>query len=1316
MSNHEGHEYHFKPSVNGCCDCGDVEAWNPAGFCTNHKGFRTDTGEVDAIIANSFSAENIDKFELLFENMLQIHKRSFLLHSFNQVNKVIPQLLELIEEISASSISFSHLVSRCITKELPIENPNAHTCITFSTDFQEKTVKMNYTTSDICVCPFIATIMSKLDNQTNARIKNKHTLYSLLCDVRFKYNFGFYYFVYYYEQLNNGSELINSISVQVTLNTDMIEMCLRGNQIFSVWFDSILRLVELENISAENFQNNISQFRTDFSYIFKKKSCQKLFFEEELMDKLIEIANVFDATRCHNPENSNLNYLSGFLVGEVSVLQVFSTIINYHDFDLACNKNYMNFLYKLARNALAKKPITPYYYNNSNIRIISYFVLRYGLFLSMMQNIPTVYGLKQIVNTLIETLENAGHGDAHLRLINKIMCTCNFNNSIQLGLWQTHGIFMQNYPANYYSPHVYGLFKEDLLAFKLLLLYEKKVNLRSWFLTINLEKESHANMMSNTIRLVIQAIMKKNFLPKMVFKMSEEYYLNKKCDVLQEFFIETEGDNINNYITYVMANEIMGRLNESNYSDATTDLPFFINKRFKNELVEITKNTFAFSQNADKHLELKVPEQLFHFIDVYNYFAEGQKNNFEKYSNDYSKEGLEYFVPHYNFNFRSFEGFSEAIESNFMTLENATFLINVLKRVKGKFSELLVNVFKFISLIYQIREENDDIASIKEYLAENIDTIREASQNLQKKLHKKSVAQLLELIETKGIFEFNISEETQQNAKLNNKESEENIYKSQRETRCLICYEDFEDSVDYGNLGFSFVSKNIYHSFNNIIKQETGESNEVLPFKDVRIFTCTHRLCFGCFDKLSTDSLGHHNQVQFKCPYCSSKTNCIFPTVSRNFLTIGSNSPVDFVNKTLRSNKKIANISFEKSDTLSVLKTTFMESIVDNMVDSVGTSFLMKDYSDRKNEFLYSIKNFFYNFLLFQEMENFSHFIDEFESVAGILSCFRHFISKDIIQESDLTAFYTNLISGSINEGELSSCIFGDNLLKEFFKIILTFVALNIDPFVDINGIIEPFVPFLMITFFLTSNVRPTSGQEVIKGLSNSDLFVNCLNFLFKKLCYIKFFFVCPEQTAQFHASIRNETDQVVLAKTFVDILGLNVDSWYSDTNVAKIQEILDGLEKKEYTNLSLYLKSKFELTLAPIEKTLLEFNKRIREEICDNCKTATSSALYCLLCGQKVCFETNCCEIAKGGAKMGEVFWHTRTCGEGTIIFLYSKNGRIYYSANNIIIRSIDSPYRNVFGEILKSAQVSDEFALNEEALKKIKKKYLSASENRKY
>ena len=45
-SNHEGHDFSFHlAGPGGCCDCGDTEAWNPAGMCDQHSPAAADDEE-----------------------------------------------------------------------------------------------------------------------------------------------------------------------------------------------------------------------------------------------------------------------------------------------------------------------------------------------------------------------------------------------------------------------------------------------------------------------------------------------------------------------------------------------------------------------------------------------------------------------------------------------------------------------------------------------------------------------------------------------------------------------------------------------------------------------------------------------------------------------------------------------------------------------------------------------------------------------------------------------------------------------------------------------------------------------------------------------------------------------------------------------------------------------------------------------------------------------------------------------------------------------------------------------------------------------
>jgi len=43
--NHKGHWVRMQRGVAGCCDCGDPTAWDPNGFCCDHKGYTEFTEE-----------------------------------------------------------------------------------------------------------------------------------------------------------------------------------------------------------------------------------------------------------------------------------------------------------------------------------------------------------------------------------------------------------------------------------------------------------------------------------------------------------------------------------------------------------------------------------------------------------------------------------------------------------------------------------------------------------------------------------------------------------------------------------------------------------------------------------------------------------------------------------------------------------------------------------------------------------------------------------------------------------------------------------------------------------------------------------------------------------------------------------------------------------------------------------------------------------------------------------------------------------------------------------------------------------------------
>jgi len=99
-SDHTGHEVRFhKAGVGGCCDCGDLEAWDEAGCCPQHRP-RDNLNEVEPVSA-------------LPENLVQ------------SARVVIQEAVKLVgKEISAGVSNFEFALEGGTHKLAPLDHLN----------------------------------------------------------------------------------------------------------------------------------------------------------------------------------------------------------------------------------------------------------------------------------------------------------------------------------------------------------------------------------------------------------------------------------------------------------------------------------------------------------------------------------------------------------------------------------------------------------------------------------------------------------------------------------------------------------------------------------------------------------------------------------------------------------------------------------------------------------------------------------------------------------------------------------------------------------------------------------------------------------------------------------------------------------------------------------------------------------------------------------------------------------------------------------------------------------------------------------------
>ena len=63
---HKGHRYKAKTNRSGCCDCGDINAIEPSGFCPVHTGSTTCDVNLDPDIEKRLQEALVVCFTVLF--------------------------------------------------------------------------------------------------------------------------------------------------------------------------------------------------------------------------------------------------------------------------------------------------------------------------------------------------------------------------------------------------------------------------------------------------------------------------------------------------------------------------------------------------------------------------------------------------------------------------------------------------------------------------------------------------------------------------------------------------------------------------------------------------------------------------------------------------------------------------------------------------------------------------------------------------------------------------------------------------------------------------------------------------------------------------------------------------------------------------------------------------------------------------------------------------------------------------------------------------------------------------------------------------
>ena len=118
----------------------------------------------------------------------------------------------------------------------------------------------------------------------------------------------------------------------------------------------------------------------------------------------------------------------------------------------------------------------------------------------------------------------------------------------------------------------------------------------------------------------------------------------------------------------------------------------------------------------------------------------------------------------------------------------------------------------------------------------------------------------------------------------------------------------------------------------------------------------------------------------------------------------------------------------------------------------------------------------------------------------------------------------------------------------------------------------------------------------------------------------------------------------------------------------------------------------------------MFEFTYNYQREKCVYCKNPFKMGLICLMCGDKICNSGEC----KTNQNLS-IFEHTKNCGGGNSVYVDNDNGEILFiiKNDNVIDKGI-YVYVNNLGETVKNYEITDEYKLINNELKKVENLFI--------
>ena len=539
---HIGHKIKYKTKVSGCCDCGDPDAWDPKGFCSEHMGTFNNDIDIENYVKSCFNDDIIEKIKSVIVEIVKNINAYFLDCENKDViignlgfSNTLNNFLDFIYFICNANLGILHIVSEVFLKNFT--NKTKHDCFSYKNDVLK--MEKNNNEHD-CICPFIKNLMSVWTSEIN----NEKILYLFLHNYKLKREIGLIYISILKRLIEYKADNLLNFSVQIMTDEVSIIISKHPNFLINV-FDTILEVTK-NNYSKEQFKHLslvLFRFYCDIHYLIKSSTYKEIAKNVELFKKIIDIACIF-----HNFNSFKIaksfqrdGWINLLVENDCHLIKLFELFISILDFNNISEvetilnylvDNIINKKYKILDN-------DEYSFHITLIRLFSIFINKFSFSYSNSHNVDLLTSFNYIMSIIPnKTILNE-------ILIKELFKFFGFFLSIELNFWIYYGENMNYFPYYYFNLD-YPLI--DITLFKYL------VSLKENSIYLSIDKFLELCSVNNSHSDFMTYIYNSNDLSKENLKWCKDDKLNKNMKLnskIIELFIKMLRDNTSMLILFM---------------------------------------------------------------------------------------------------------------------------------------------------------------------------------------------------------------------------------------------------------------------------------------------------------------------------------------------------------------------------------------------------------------------------------------------------------------------------------------------------------------------------------------------------------------------------------------------------------------------------------------------------------------------------------------------------------------------------------------------------------------------------------------------